>query len=137
MKFKKDSHALGLVEKVNRIIDAQLTIYCKEEDNSDWPQNLPLIQRNINSSINRLVGIYPYELLYGFQPRFVDHELAMVAPGPTRHDPNEVCVVARIDLIPSQFDMKKTFDRRHCPGQHLDIGQIVFAKAPPLSITEH
>lgn len=36
-----------------------------------------MIQRNINSSVNRSTNKSPFELLYGYQPRFVDAILSV------------------------------------------------------------
>lgn len=118
----------GLVERVNRVIVPQISIYAQQPDNSDWPQHLPLIRRNINAAVNRSLGKSPFEMLYGFQPNFVDAEMAAIQPPQSRPEPQAVRQEARINLINSQSDMKRTFDRRHCVGETLDVGQIVFAK---------
>ncbi|KAL6969043.1 hypothetical protein U1Q18_044669 [Sarracenia purpurea var. burkii] len=54
--------------------------------------------------------------------------MAVIQPPPSRPEPQAVRQEARMNLINSQSDMKRTFDRRHCVGETLDVGQIVFAK---------
>lgn len=122
----------GLVERVNRVLIPQFAIYCSEEGQTDWSKHVSRIRRNINASINRSTGHSPFELLYGYQPHFVDMELAaLLTDDDARQDPNTMRKVAIDQITIAQQEQKRNFDRRHCPGDELDVGQIVFAKTAP------
>lgn len=38
--------------------------------------------------------------------------------------------IAHEHIAKAQEEMKKAFDRRHCPGDELQVGEIVFYKVP-------
>lgn len=50
-------------------------MYCVNLNQTDWPYHLSRIRRNINAAVNRSTGRTPYEMLYGYQPQFVDQDL--------------------------------------------------------------
>lgn len=113
----------GLVERVNRVLTPQLAIYCQNADRTDWPSHLDVIRRNINAAVNRSTGRSPCELLYGFHPRFVE-----LVEDSTRN-PNRMRAEAITRTETAQAKQKRYFDRKHCRGETLSVGQIVFAKA--------
>lgn len=125
--------ANGQVERVNRILNAQLTIYAASsiEETENWDRFLPEIQRNINTSVNRSTGKAPFELLYGYVPRFADSTLDKVVQlASDVHDLDVVRHIAREHIEQSQQKMKEAFDKKHCVGDHLEPGEIIFVRCP-------
>lgn len=70
-------------------------------------------------------------------PNFVDGLLSQVNPDAEAYQsPEMLRREARDKIIAVQIDTKKKFDKKHCPGDVLDIGQIVYIRKPPSSTGE-
>ena len=124
-----------LVERMNRVIVPQIRIYCERKDQGDWDAKMTMIRRNINAGKNRSTGKTPFELVFGFQPEFDASALTSVwnedDNQPVNHE--VAWVEARERILESQSANKRYYDQRHCNGEKLEVGQIVFIRYPPTS----
>jgi len=77
----------GVTEHVNHSI-AQILHAFISPNQKDWVKCLPIVEFAINSSINCLMGMAPFEINFGFMPRFMK-ELPV-----TNHTPPGVQVFA-------------------------------------------
>ena len=62
----------GITERANRSIAQILRVFIHVASNQkDWVRFLILVEFAINSSINRAMGMAPFEINYGFFPRMM------------------------------------------------------------------
>lgn len=121
----------GLVERANKIITPQITMYCERSDQRDWDKLLPEIQRNVNSSVNRSTGKTPFELVLGYQPNFDPSVLTAFVHGEEIQQPHEeMWKTAKEKILLSQIVNKEYVDKKRLHAPEYDIGQIVYVKFP-------
>lgn len=99
-----------------------------------WCRHIPVIQRNINASVNRLTRKSPFELLYGSIPKFVDELFLKINPDADGYqNPEQLRMDACNHIVAVQMEATTRFDKKHCSGKNLEIGQIVYARKPSSS----
>lgn len=130
----RQPQANGLVERTNRVVVPQMRIYCEREDQRDWDTKLSMIRQNINASVNRSTGKTPFEIVFGFCPEFDSSILADVCDDNESVNHQVAWAEARERILESQSINKKYYDQRHCNGEQLTLGQIVFIRYPPASL---
>ena len=60
----------GATERANRSI-GQILRTIVQPDQTNWVENLPMVEFAINSNISSLTGFVPFELNYGYMPMFI------------------------------------------------------------------
>lgn len=113
--------ANGQVERFNRTILQSLIAYTGEKD-SDWEQMVPLVERGINTTINSTTQKCPYELVYGFKPRF-DIDIPTIQTN-LRNLP-ELRAQAQTNTVESSRKIKLRYDKNKLPSINYKIGDLV------------
>lgn len=113
--------ANGQVERVNRTVLQSLTA-CIGDKHDTWEEHVSQVQRGINSTVNNSTGTSPYELIFGFVPRF-----PLDAPN---LDQSELDLpknrrVAAEKLITSRDAMKTRFNRNRIPAVKFCVNDLV------------
>ena len=76
-------HPMGnsICERINRTVLGMLSKFLDAHEHSDWDIHLPLLMLGLRSQVHRSLGVSPYCVLFGREPRLpADVEYA----GPTR-----------------------------------------------------
>lgn len=92
--------ANGLVERLNETILPSLQSSLIDVEGKYWDRNLSKLERHLNSSISKTTGKSPFEMMYGYVPRFGDNLMrSLTIDGEVYTPPNEVRELAteRID----------------------------------------
>ncbi|KAF4525386.1 hypothetical protein B566_EDAN013237 [Ephemera danica] len=99
----------------------------------DWDKKIKDCENFPNCAINASTKKSPFELLHGYQPRFVDGVFAQLEHPDNQvwQDPAELQKVARDNVLQSQASMKVKFDQHHSQAPKLVLGQLVFLRRPP------
>ena len=80
-------HPMGnsICERVNRSVLSMLSKFLKEHEHSEWDAHLPLLLLGLRSQVHRSLGVSPYCVLFGREPRLpADAECAGLGQGRTR-----------------------------------------------------
>ena len=122
--------ANGQVERLNQTILPSMMTNTSYEDKSDWDKELPLIQRQLNTSICKTTGVTPFEALYGYLPRFEDGLTRELTSNlETYKIPEIIQEEIRKNIEEEQVKYKKRYDRNRLKGVKYFIGDIVYIKA--------
>ena len=62
-------HCLGACERMHRTLEERLTPYV-DKQKRNWDDKLPSIVFAINQSVNSTLGYSPFEVVFGYRPRF-------------------------------------------------------------------
>lgn len=113
--------ANGQVERVNRTVLQSLTA-CIGDRHHAWEDYIVQVQRGLNSTFNKSTKKSPYELVFGFVPRFPldvrEPEQAGVNLIQNRKEAAE-------NLIVNSTQMKTRFDKKHIPSLVFKVNDLV------------
>lgn len=126
--------ANGQVERVNRTVLPVIAMAMTDARQKDWDKHIKEIERWLNTSVNKTTGKTPFELLYGYLPRFDDgilREITDVAENEEYQSPNLLQQEARQEILLKQVKYKQHFDKKSFPGIKYDIGEIVVMRRAP------
>ena len=72
LNSSRHSQANRQVERSNQTILPALRTNLSDFEGRDWDKNFEKIERDLNTSISKTMGHTPFEMLYGYVPRFCD-----------------------------------------------------------------
>ena len=77
--------ANSIVERTNRTLLSMFAKFLENHQHAEWDRNLPLLLLGLRSQVHRSLGVSPYCVLFGREPRLpVQLELGEPARGRTR-----------------------------------------------------
>lgn len=113
--------ANGQVERYNRTVLQSLIAYTGEND-SDWEKFVPQVERGINTTTNSTTQKSPYELLYGFKPRF---EIDLLNRSENVPNLPQLRAQAENNTIESAKKAKDRYDKNRIPSIKYQVGDLV------------
>jgi transposase InsO family protein len=119
--------------------------------NTDWDQNLPLIEFSLNNSVSASTGFTPFFLAFGFEPRVFPDEYLFHSTGASHSllsSLNDALAKARISLDWAQQEQNRQYNRRRQAAPSYTVGDSVllssnginwpdFSESPSSSIPEY
>jgi hypothetical protein len=99
-----------------------------------WSRWLPLAEFWYNTSSHSALGRTPFEVLYGFPPRYLGLDLSAAAPVPELsewlQERELMQQLVRQHLLRAQERMKRQADKHRVESQFA-VGDMVFLKLQP------
>ncbi|KAK8779522.1 hypothetical protein V5799_019136, partial [Amblyomma americanum] len=126
--------ANGQVERVNRTLVPTIMTTMDGNDQREWDIGLKGVEAFLNTSYNKSTGRTPFEVLYGYNPKFHDgalREIAETEDNVAWTNPEQLQAEVRTRILDSQAKYKKRFDMRHCSGDTLKAGDVVVMRCAP------
>lgn len=124
--------ANGQCERVNRTLVPLVAISVERPDSKDWDHDIKRIQRDLNAAVNKTTGKCPFELLYGYSPRFNDGALRSLTTEQENYEtPVKLQALARKRILDNHKLMKTYYDKSHHDKSKFIVGQIVVMEKPP------
>ncbi|KAK8779234.1 hypothetical protein V5799_019427 [Amblyomma americanum] len=126
--------ANGQVERVNRTLVPTIMTTMDGNDQREWDIGLKSVEAFLNTSYNKSTGRTPFEVLYGYNPKFHDgalREIAETEDNVAWTNPEQLQAEVRTRILDSQAKYKKRFDMRHCSGDTLKAGDVVVMRCAP------
>ncbi|KAK8768371.1 hypothetical protein V5799_015163 [Amblyomma americanum] len=126
--------ANGQVERVNRTLVPTIMTTIDGNDQREWDIRLKGVEAFLNTSYNKSTGRTPFEVLYGYNPKFHDgalREIAETEDNVAWTNPEQLNAEVRTRILDSQAKYKKRFDMRHCSGDTLKAGDVVVMRCTP------
>jgi len=122
----------GQVESTNRILVPMIMSSIEREDHKDWDRRILDVERCLNTSVHRVLGRAPYEVVFGYKPIFEHGSLRVVeANGELWVPPNELWEEIQKRLDEEASKSKRYYDVRHYKADRLDVGNLVFMTRAP------
>jgi len=119
--------ANGQVERIHSVVMA--TLRTAGVDSDGWSELLPEVQRLINNSESKSTTKTPFEMLYGYRPRF--HLGALRELSTTANDwtpPAEAREEVRARMELSKQKVKAAYDLHRHDNIHYQVGEVVVMK---------
>ncbi|KAK8784274.1 hypothetical protein V5799_009360 [Amblyomma americanum] len=126
--------ANGQVERVNRTLVPTIMTTMDGNDQREWDIGLKGVEAFLNTSYNKSTGRTPFEVLFGYNPKFHDgvlREIAETEDNVAWTNPEQLQAEVRTRILDSQAKYKKRFDMRHCIGDTLKAGDVVVMRCAP------
>lgn len=131
LNSSRHPQANGLVERLNATLLPMMRSAVEDAEGKDWDTHIKKIERDINTSINKTTNKTPFELLYGYIPRFGDGNVReLTLERETYKLPEELRDEVKRTIEQEQQKYKHRYDRHRYAGLRYNIGDVVFAKAP-------
>ncbi|KRT84965.1 hypothetical protein AMK59_1319 [Oryctes borbonicus] len=131
LNSSRHPQANGLVERLNATLVPMMQTAIEDSEGKDWDRHLKKIERDINTTINKTTGKTPFELLYGYIPRFGDGRTReLTLENETYRLPQELRDAIKENIEDQQRKYKERYDGHRYAGLRYNIGDIVFMKAP-------
>lgn len=127
----RHAQANGQVERVHRTILPMIRIAVENPEFRDWDKDMKKIERDLNTTVNKTTNKTPFELLYGYTPRFNEGKLRGLINDCDYTPPNELQEQALTDIQNEQRRYKAIYDRKKYTNVHYDKGDIVYMKTVP------
>jgi hypothetical protein len=127
----------GIMERANRSIE-QIFRAIIDPDQRDWVKKSPLIEFTINSSINSVMGLAPFEINNGYMPVMMkevkDNE--QTPPGVRLFTQNAIrnMVIAHDVLIEAQVFHKMYADKKQRSEPEIKEGDMVYLSTKNISM---
>lgn len=107
------------------------------DNTENWDRELKQIARDVNSCNNKSTGRAPYEVIYGYLPRFGEGQMRQLTQASETYEPairiqNEV----REAIARAQQDYKSRYDTSRRVNVKYNIGDIVFVQTNPVATGE-
>ena len=137
LNSSRHPQANGQVEKLNRTIIPALQCSLEDCEGKHWDQNLNKLKRDLNGSISKTTGKTPFEMLYGYLPRFNEGlTRELTSESETYRVPKEIQEEAIRKIEIEQSTHKERYDKSRCKNVVYEVGDIVFVKCNPISTGE-
>lgn len=130
LNSSRHPQANGLVERLNSTLLAKMQSTLEDEEGRDWDKHIPAIERHINTSENKTTGKTPFELLYGYLPRYEDGlTRTLTKDNETYQIPEKLREEVRNKIEVEQQKYKTRYDKHRYQGLKYNVGDIVYVKA--------
>lgn len=137
LNSSRHPQANGLVERLNRTILPMMQSSIENLDGSDWDKHIKKLERDINTTINKTTNKSPFELLYGYLPRFEDGQTRfLTTEGEGYRLPQDLRCEVRKHVEKEQLKYKQRYDRHRNEGLKYEVGDIVYMKGATYSTGE-
>ena len=122
----------GQVERINRIIIPVLTKLCLN-DSAKWYSQVDRVQRSINSTYQRSVGMSPFELMFGIKMRHAEETkildlIQQEAIEIFNSERNDLRNVAKENLLKIQEENRRSYDKKRKLATKYVEGDLVVIK---------
>ncbi|GBN93173.1 hypothetical protein AVEN_126604-1 [Araneus ventricosus] len=110
-----------------------------EKDNQrDWDSKIKETERKLNNTVNKTLGKTPFEILYGYVPRFKDGILRLFADEEHEvwNDLEKLQLEAREKIAKGQEKMKAYYDEKKSGTLLFYKGEIVVVRRNPKATSE-
>lgn len=137
LNSSRHPQANGQVERLNSTILPALITSLTDSDGYNWDLGIKKLARDLNSSICKTTGRTPFEMLYGYIPRFRDglsRELTENAELYTI--PAEIRAEAIKKIEIEQCKAKERYDRARIKNVRFDEGNIVVMRGKSIATGE-
>lgn len=126
----------GQVERVNSIIINVLTKLSIEEP-AKWYKHVASVQRVLNSSYQRAIGMSPFELLTGVKIRRAEDKrvqdmISAEARENFEESRDELRQQAKESILRTQEENRRTFNRRRRDARRYRVGDLIAIKRTQL-----
>ena len=129
--------ANGLVEGANQTILAPMLAAALDEQNPEWDRELKRRTQDVNLTQNKTTGRAPYEVLYGYIPRFNEGQVReLTSHCETYSLPTEIQNDIREITEKEQARYKDFYDRKWNTNVKFALGDIVFISVNPVATGE-
>lgn len=127
----------GQVERLNQTVLLALQANLPEVDGRKWDKDIVLLERDPNTSVCKTTSLTPFEMLYGYIPRFQEGgmlHLTIESEGYKISKDIQNKIRNKIEI--EQLKMKERYDRSRAKNVTFKLGDIVFVKCMPPSTSD-
>ena len=97
----------------------------------------PTLERDINTAINKTTGKSPFELLYGYFPRFSEDQTRLLTIGSETYKiPEDLRREIREKIELEQKNVKSRYDKTCLNNVKFNVGNIVYVKGDKIATGE-
>ncbi|CAB0032348.1 unnamed protein product [Trichogramma brassicae] len=129
LNSSRHAQANGQVERLNQTILPALQANLTDAEGLHWDKNLAKLENDLNASINKTTGKTPFEMLYGYIPRFEEGlSRVLTCAAETYRLPIDVRNEAIKRIEQEQVNAKARYDKARVTNVKYDVGDIVFMK---------
>lgn len=129
--------ANGQCERYNRTILSSLAALNGGMEDETWDEHVKTVQRGMNTTINRAIGMTPSELLFGTKPRSIPESvlLSELQDDMDRLDLTEVRNKVKTRLDGEQRKQKEKFDSKRAKAVKYTAGTLVLVRITSIPST--
>ncbi|XP_071057027.1 uncharacterized protein [Onthophagus taurus] len=103
------------------------------QEDVGWDRSIVEVERNLNLAINKTTGRAPYEVLYGYLPRFqTDPVMARIVPTEQWTPAEDIQIEVRRRIEEEQQKQKSLADKKRYLGVRYEVGDVVFMRRQPV-----
>ena len=129
LNSSRHPQANGLIERLNQTVLPLMKCSIDENEEDNWDLKLGKLEREFNSTVSIATRKTPYEVLYGYLPRFEDCGKRDVTEQCEKYRlPVEVQDEIRVNIEKTQSEYKDRYDARRLKNVKFQCGDIVFIK---------
>uniref|UniRef100_A0ABD2VZA1 RNA-directed DNA polymerase n=1 Tax=Trichogramma kaykai TaxID=54128 RepID=A0ABD2VZA1_9HYME len=129
LNSSRHAQANGQIERLNQTILPALQANLTDAEGLHWDKNLAKLENDLNASINKSTGKTPFEMLYGYIPRFEEGlSRVLTYAAETYRLPVDVRNEAIERIEKEQVNAKARYDKARCTNVKYNVGDIVFMK---------
>lgn len=137
LNSSRHAQANGQVERLNQTILPAVQTSLTDEDGRSWDKGLTKLERDLNCSMSKTTGRTPFELLYGYIPRFKEGlSRGLTVGAETYRIPEDVRQEAIEKIEKEQQIAKERYDRSRVKNVKFYVGEIVYMKQNPVATGE-
>ena len=129
--------ANGQVERLNQTILPALQTNLSDVEGRDWDKSIEKIERDLNTASSKTTGHTPFEMLYGYVPRFCDGLIRdLTVQSENYKIPTEIQNEVRETIEKKQQASKERYDQSRLKNIRYSVGDIVYMKCNPIATGE-
>ena len=137
LNSSRHPQANGQVEGLNQTILPALQTNLSDVEGRDWDRNIKKIERDLNTAISKTTGHTPFEMLYGYIPRFCDGLTRdLTVQSESYKIPIEIQNEVRETIEKNQQVSKERYDQSRVKNLSCSVGDIVYVKCNPIATGE-
>ena len=128
----------GQVERLNQTILPELQANLANDEGRTWDKNLDKLEKDLNSLINKTTGRTPFEMMYGYIPRFREgFQRELTINMETYRIPEKIREETRHRIESEQLLAKERYDKARIKNVKYESGDIVFMRSNPIATGEY
>ncbi|KAJ8976490.1 hypothetical protein NQ317_008465 [Molorchus minor] len=129
--------ANGQCERYNRTILASLSALNGGLDDDTWDIHVKTVQRGLNCTVNRAIGMTPSELLFGVKPRTLPESIILneLQDEINRIDLSSIRQEVKNRLDEDQCKAKLRFDSKRAKAKRYAVGELVLVRVTSIPAT--